>query len=137
MLKFKVLFTTILVVLGIFSSQATQAACGAAFQRMEVGNLPDIFLNYGLSLELERRVRPGIGAPIGRDLGLAGRLPFGRELPIILRASDKEFDIYWTANEALPGLGDCNLYARVTIEKVGLASPRSRPMGAPMPGLTS
>lgn len=95
-------------------------ACGGTYQRMQVGILPDIFLNHteeAVSRPSTKGIpRPGnlietILYPFRQVLGLFG---------LLWTIRDKIFNHYWTGNMDLPG-GDCNVHARVTIEGVGTA----------------
>ncbi|WP_455387736.1 DUF7452 domain-containing protein [Petrachloros mirabilis] len=100
-------------------------ACGGAYQRMQVGILPDIFLNH----TEEVVAGPSTGrVPRPRNPVETILYPFRwiwRQVLILFGWSwtirEKIFNHYWTGNLNLPGIGDCNVYARVTIEGVGTA----------------
>jgi hypothetical protein len=101
-------------------------ACGGAYQRMQVGILPDIFLNHAEEVVIGRRSRPFLRP---RNLLEAMQIPYRwiwRQLLFLSGGAwtvrQKIFNHYWTGNLNLPGVGDCDVYARVTIEGVGTAA---------------
>lgn len=94
------------------------AACGAAHQRMQVGTLPDLFLNYIRETEVE------LNAPRsdGRFPPVQPRLPRGaRTLPLRLPVREKTVPYHWTGNDDLVN-GDCDVWAFFTMAGVGAAN---------------
>ena len=117
----------VLYLLASYSTVA-HAACGASHQRMQVGVLPDIFLNHQSSIT---PLKKGINATFAR--GVMPSNPFAewskwkQETEVVFSTlsptleTEKTFNHYWTANLDIPGVGDCNVLAKVTLPKVSIA----------------
>ena len=110
-----------LMLMAGMSPVPVSAACGGGYQRMQVGVLPDVFLNHTTILVLT-----GAGGVKGNDLitiepPMRGVPPLGGRFSSPYLVTSKTFNHFWTANLDFPGVGDCDIFARVTIPWVELA----------------
>ena len=116
----------------LLSATDARAACGAAYQRMQVGVLPDLFLNYTAITIVQLKPNKGVGDWFTIEPPAWAHLPIFRgEVALSHTVRSKVIDHSWTANLDFPGIGDCNVIATTTIRHVGLANTYG--VGGPCP----
>jgi hypothetical protein len=120
-MSFKKLMGVFLILFIVAGGSEVNAACGGSYQRMQVGILPDVFLNHELIATRAVYIPSDnwfdlIMYPF-RWIWLQVEVFF--QLPITV--SEKTFNHYWTGNLSIPGVGDCNILSFVTLQGVGVA----------------